>query len=412
MTTAAPGYAPARSASSRRASSRVTTQCAWLFAVALFGYAVVGNIISLLQLDSRVLTIPFRMAVALFSVWLIVSTRRLKIDLLRKVMLAIWFLYVLRLLHDWLVPQLEGADYALQFFLAASVLPAIGLMKAQGYDGRRFAIVAFVVASVGALVTLLAAFFGSAEYMNVAESGGRLSLAAIDPVSLGNEAVGAVLCGLVLWRNAKTRFRIVLASVIFLLLWCLMLTGSKGPALALLLCVGLWALRRGYAWRFGILALPLLIWVVVSNENPLAARLERSADDQSTLDRLLIFNDSLTQIANSPLIGSAFVELNSGYYPHDIFVEAGLAFGVPVALVFSAMLVIGTYKAWRTLNSDYDLIGLIFFQGLFAAAISAAIYGSILLWVTMALLPAAARSTRNARSRSPSPELASPAAGR
>jgi len=374
----------------------MATQCAWLFAVALFGYACVGNLISLLQVDSRDLTIPFRLAVALFGLWIIVTSQRLQIDNLRRVMLVIWFLYCLRLLHDWLLPNIEGADYALQFFLVTSVVPAIALMKAKRYDVHKFALIGFLVASVGTLASLLAAFYGFAD-QNTADINGRLALAAIDPVSLGNEAVGAVLCGLVLWRTARTRFRLVLVPVILLLLWCLVLTGSKGPSLALMVCGGLWAVRRGYALRFGFLAMPVLIWVLISNDNPLAARLEGSADDQSTVDRLMIFDDSLTQIKNSPLIGSAFVELNSGYYPHNIIVEAGLAFGVPVAIVFTGMIAIATYRAWKSLKGDYDLLGLIYFQGLFAAVISSSIYGAILMWLPLAILPAAPMARRNIR---------------
>jgi hypothetical protein len=98
-------------------------------------------------------------------------------------------------------------------------------------------------------------------------------------------------------------------------------------------------------------------------------------------------------------MGSAFVELNSGYYPHDVFVEAALAFGIPVALVFTGLIIVGAFRAWKTLGNDHDLLGLIFFQGLAAAAVSGSIYGSILLWVTLAMLPNRTKATRNSRTR-------------
>jgi O-antigen ligase len=381
----------------RGAHKRMVNQCAWLFAFALFGYPIVGNVISFLQIDSRVLSIPFRITVALFSAWVILTTRRLRIDRLHQVMLLIWFLYIVRLVHDSLVSNLQGADYAMQFFIASSVLPALALMKARAFQNRQFALIGFLIASTGTLLSLLAALFGNTDVREVAETSGRLSFAAIDAVSLGNQAVSAILCGVALWRDANARLRTLIAFTFMGLLWCLALTGSKGPALALLLCVGLWALRRRQVWKLATLALPLLIWLIVSNDNPLATRLAGSEEDQSTADRLVIFNDSVAQIASAPLVGSAFVELNSGYYPHDVFIEAALAFGIPVALVFLGLMLVGTYKAWRTLNSDYDLLGLIFFQGLLAAAVSGSIYGSMLLWVTLAMLPTAASATRDSR---------------
>jgi O-Antigen ligase len=393
-----PAPHPPRAAYVRRTAKRSATLFAW----ALFGYPVVGSIISLMQIDSRTLSIPFRMGVALFSVWIILFTRRARIDGLRKVMLAIWFLYVLRLLHDWLGPGLQGADYALQFFIVSAVLPGFALLKAGCFEPRRFALVAFMVASAGALLGLFAGLFGGAE---VTEGGvqGRLSLSALNPVSLGNQATSAILCGVVLWRGAKIPVRLMLAATFGLLLMCLVLTGSKGPLLQLLACLALWAIRRGYVLRVSILGAPMLIWFMLSSGNPLADRLADSGDDSSTVDRVVMISDSIDQIEGSPIIGSAFVELESGFYPHNVFIEAGLAFGVPVALVFAGMIFIGTRRAWRTLKNDYDLLGLLFFQGLIDATLAGSIYGMIQLWVTLAMLPASARRARAAARVEPQP---------
>jgi O-antigen ligase len=394
LTNVIDGVLPAPISLDARYSKRMANRCALLFACALFGYPVIGSVISLLQIDSRSLSVPFRIAVALFSVYVILTSRRLKIDRLRQVMLLIWFLYIIRLLHDLLIPNLEGSDYALQFFIVSSVLPGLALMKSQVYEWRRFALIAFVVAGAGALIGMFGAIIGGADVQEGAVAG-RLSLTAVNPVSLGNEATSAILCGLVMWRGATIRYRLVLACIFGLIFLCLLLTGSKGPVLQLILCVGLWALSRGRALRMALVALPLLVWVTVSTENPLSARLEQSSDDTSTLDRVSMINDSLDQIAGSPLIGSAFVELNSGFYPHNVFVEAGLAFGVPIALVFTGLMFVGAYRAWKALKTDYDLLGLLFFQGLLDAAIAGSLYGMTLLWVILAMLPAAAMVARN-----------------
>lgn len=399
---------PARKSRDAAYLKRMVNRCALLFAFSLFGYPVVGSVISMLQIDSRSLSVPFRIGVGLFSVYVILTSRRLKVDRLHHVMLFIWVLYIVRLLHDWLIPNLEGADYALQFFIVSSVLPGFALMKARVYQWRTFAVIAFMVACAGALIGLFAGFFGGSD---VQEGGvtGRLSLSALNPVSLGNQATNAILCGLVLWRGAATRYRLILACSFALLLLCLVLTGSKGPVLQLLLCVGLWALRRGWALRMALLALPLLMWLTLSTENPLAARLAESSEDTSTLDRVEMITDSLNQIEGSPLIGSAFVELNSGYYPHNVFVEAGLAFGVPVALVFAGMIFVGAYKAWKTLKTDYDLLGMLFFQGLLDAAVAGSLYGMTQLWVILAMLPVVAAVAARKPLRQPRQADVSPA---
>ena len=398
---------PARDSRDARYLKNVANKCAFLFAIALFGYPVVGSIISLLQIDSRALSVPFRIGVALFSVWVILTTRRLRIDGLRLVMLLIWFFYIIRLLHDWLVSNLQGADYALQFFIASAVLPGFALLKARGFEWRRFALVAFMVASAGALLGLFGALLGGADVQDPGGPTDRLGLSALNPVSLGNQATSAILCGAVLWREATTRQRLILAGAVALLLACLVLTGSKGPLLQLLVCAGLWAIRRGYVWRLGVLGLPVILGLALSTDNPLANRLADSGDDTSTFQRLEMINDSVVQIQGSPWMGSAFVELNSGFYPHDVFVEAGLAFGVPGALVFAGMFSIGAFRAWKTLTTNYDLLGLLFFQAVLDASIAGSIYGMTLLWVILTMLPTA--SALAARKRLPMPPRAAPA---
>ncbi len=406
MTDAAAPQASSLDVRSSRRFLVVSRQCAWLFSIALFGYPIVGNLISLFQLESRVLSIPFRVAVGVFSLWLIATTKRLRIDGWRRLMLMIWFLYCLRLVHDWVFPELDGADYALQFFIATSVLPAVALLKARAFHQRRYALVAFIIASTGAITSLLTAMFGNAEVQDVTATSGRLSLAALDPVSLGHLATSAILCGFVLWRGARIPAKLCIAVIFLGLLWCLILTGSKGPALALVLCIGLWAVRNGQAWKFAVLALPVLALVLASEGNPLADRLSGSQEDESTVDRLVVLNDSFKQIEGSPFIGSAFVELNSGFYPHNVFVEAGLALGVPGALLFLALMLFGCWRAWKALRGEYALLGLLYFEGLFAAATAGAIFGATLLWITLAMLPRSTPRAGRARRKAFQREMA------
>jgi O-antigen ligase len=369
-----------------RESQATSRRCAWLFAIALFGYPIVGNLIALSQVDSRVLSIPFRIVVIVFSLWVIITTKPLRLDRWRQLMLLLWFLYILRLIHDWLFTNLEGADFALQYFVASSVFPAIALMKARAFQPRKFAQVSFVIASLGAVASLFIMLSGNTDAQD-AGSSGRLSVTALNPASLAYEATSAILCGLVVWRDASMSAKLCIAVVSFALIWCVVLTGSKGPALALLICGALWSFRNRQTWKFALLAVPVLIAVMVSEDNPLAARLSVSEDDQSTVVRLVILGDSIKQIADSPLIGSAFVEYNSGFYPHNVFVEAALALGIPCALLFLALMSFGVWSSWRTLRGENALLGLLFFQALFAATTSGAIWGAILLWVTVAMLP-------------------------
>jgi O-antigen ligase len=190
-------------------------------------------------------------------------------------------------------------------------------------------------------------------------------------------------------------------SVLAGLVLCLLLTGSKGPALALSACIGLFALRRGHVLRVAVFALPMMLWLITSDSSPLAARLAAAEGDESTADRITVLNDSINQISDGPLAGSAFVELNSGFYPHNIFVEAPMALGVPAGLLFAGLAIFGLIRAWKELKGPNYLLALLYIQGVFAAAVSGSMFGSTLFWITLSLLPMKARAAKSARQSAP-----------
>ncbi len=364
-----------------------------LFALALYGYPIAGNLVALIQVDSRVVSVPFRILVGLLSLGIIATSGRIRLDAFRLTLFAIWIAYSLRLAHDIVWTDLDGADYALQYFLITSVLPAVAMMSADGHNAIKYARAVFWVAMLGCSLSLLGSLLRLEGYQDLTE-GGRLSTTAVNPVSIGHLAVSGMFCVLVLWRGATTIKRLWFAAALLLLGWTLVQTGSKGPMLALAICVGLWSIRRGYLLRYTILMAPFFILLLSSDTNVLAQRVERADVDLSTLDRVTLIGDTLNQISESPVIGSAFVERHSGFYPHNVFLEAPMAVGIPMGIVFASLIWVAALRAWRTLRGDADLLGLLFFQAVLSAAVSGALFGAIDLWTILVLLPRRGTRTR------------------
>ncbi len=357
-----------------------------VLAVAMFGYPLVGNLVSLLEIDSRVLSIPFRVLVIVLSLWLLVSCRRMHLTRTRIALLLIWLAYTIRLAHDMMVARIEGADYALQFFLAGCVLPAMAVFTADEFQQERFARVAFALTVAGCAATLLGSLLGRFGEADLTTTTGRLSTVALNPVSLGHLAVSCVIVGLVIWTRARGASRVAVSSGVVLALSCLVMTGSKGPALALIICLAIWAASKGAIWKLILFGLPTLMFVVFAPVSPLAARFAGLGEDVSTLDRLVILRDSINQAAESPLFGSAFVELNSGLYPHNLFLDAVLAFGIPLAIVFAVLVGIATVRSLRCLQTGTELLGLLFIQSLIGGMLSGAMFAATSFWCLLALL--------------------------
>ncbi len=375
--------------------SRVTAIHATnVLALSLFGYPVVGMFVSITSIDNTLITVPFRILVGLYSIWLLLLSGPLRVTRVQQVVMLFFFLYVVRLLYDMLLnsaidrnAELKPA-YVMQIFLIATVLPAMALAKAGDCDWPRFARTSLFLASIAVLGSLASLSIGKIDLSDAQTTNGRLGTEALNPATLGHLAASALFCVAALWRSASASSRIALSLLSLLFIQCILLTGSKGPALAAVVCALLWILRAGKSWHVLPISFALSLVLLASGENPLTTRVTGSTDDPSTTDRVLLAVDSLNQIAASPWLGSAFVELKSGYYPHNIFLEAALAFGVPIAIAFTALIGFGLWRAWKSLDGDRALLGLLYLQGLFTAFTAGAIWSAQLIFLGLLLLPA------------------------
>lgn len=370
-----------------------------VLALAMFGYPLIGNVVSLLGIDSRTLSLPFRGLVMALSLFLLLRSGSLRLTGGRMLLLLIWLGYGLRLVYDLAITGIEGADYALQFFLAGCVLPAFAQLAADDYRQETFAALAFGVAAAGCAATVAGSMLGHFGESDLTESTGRLSTVALNPVSLGHLAVSAVIIGVVLWRHSGIRARVAIFAGMLAAIYCLVMSGSKGPVLALVVVFTVWAAARGTLIRVGVAGLPLLAFTLLTPVNPLANRLASMSEDLSTLDRIVLLRDSLDQVLGSPIFGSAFIEFSSGMYPHNMLLDAALALGIPLALVFVGLAATGAIGAWRSLRTRDSLLGLLFVQALVAGMLSGALFAATGFWCLLALLlrPGCTSSTDRSR---------------
>lgn len=372
---------------------------ALLFALALFGYPIVGTLNSLLGIEDRFLSVAFRMLVAVVSLFIFAALGRWRIRYWHLPILLIWCALVFRLSFDILVAHIEGVDYALQLFIVGSVLPVLALWKLGAYDQMRFAVAGFTAACIGSLSSLFANYLGAFGEADLTEVTGRLSSVSLNAVSLGHLAVSGIFCGLVLWRQVVPWKRIPIAMAMAGMLLVMVQTGSKGPVAALAVALLLWSARRGRGGRLIALAIPVIVTLALYGDSPIADRMMAVNEDPSTHERIVLIQDSLQQIASSPWFGSASVELNTGYYPHNILLEAAMSFGIPLTTILVAVLVRGWIVSWRLLNTDGDLVALLFIQALVISQLSGALFADSLMWFCLMAVIALDSGVRRVRRR-------------
>ncbi len=365
----------------------ISAQCsAFIFALAVFGYPIIGNLVSWLGVESRMLSVPFRLFLGSLGILVIALTTSIRIDKWHFLMLLIWYALILRLGFDTSISGIESADYALEFFLIGCVLPVLAIWALDSYNQKHYAATAFVLASTGSLTALLANYFGIFGESDLTEVTGRLSSTALNPVTLGHLALSGFLCGMTLMRSKSFWIRATIMLTMMALIIVVIQTGSKGPVIALAIVLFIWASQRALIAPMIGLAVLAAILLLVYVDSPFFQRLIAIDDDPSTTERIVLIQDSLQQIAASPWLGSASVELKSGAYPHNIFLEGALSFGLPLTAVLAILLCHGFFKSLKLLKTENDLVSLLFLQSLVISQISGALFADSMLWICLVLI--------------------------
>jgi O-antigen ligase len=99
-----------------------------------------------------------------------------------------------------------------------------------------------------------------------------------------------------------------------------------------------------------------------------------------------LLRNGWSQFVSSPLLGSGVVEDNTGFYPHNVVVEAFMATGVVGGTALLVALIGGAWLALKLAlsNGERQWVALLYFQYLFAALLSGAVIGSGTMWCLLA----------------------------
>lgn len=381
-----------RPASLRRAQSRT----AWLFALTVVGYPIFGLLASLMDVDSTVTSLPFRIGVLALTLALWRRSPPLRTWLREHPWLPVfWGLYLLRLVWDLLIGGQPSVPEAMSFFVLTVLLPCLVLgLNAAHYDDRRAARLIVLVGGAVCFTAVTMHVFKLGQARSLGEITTRMFFEALNPISLGHAAVSTLIAALCVTRQrpAPPTLMAAVATAIAAGV-CLVLSGSRGPTLALGVCALLFVAATG---RVGWLALIAILVVpqALNPEGELFLRFAVTGEDNSALERLLVQANAIQQFLARPLLGSAYVELEFKDYPHNLILETAIALGVVGLGVLIAILARSAKIGLRQLRDGQLLLPLLFVQYFVAAQFSGAIWGNSALWAAAALLVASRVPTR------------------
>jgi len=386
-------------------TSRDMRARATLLALCVAGYPLAAAMQAVTGVSSRLVTVPYRALVAGLSIWVLVRAWKAGWSgyggMLWLPLGVFWLLYAWRLAMDGLfLPVGFGdpfSDYLL-LGLGASLLPMLACFTIVDADaaalGRTLTI---AMATCGAVAAVILGFRDIALGNFLSVVTGRLGLEALNPISLGHLGVTTSL----LWLDrllspSGSRYRVPGIVAVLAGIAVAVISGSRGPILALIVCSAamlLVARRRGRS-VFGVVLVAVAVVTGVQGARiagdqlglGVIRRVGGWGEDRSSLDRVTILRDSWDQFLAHPLLGSGLQEKVSGSYPHNPALEAFMATGVVGGATFFLLLVAGTFAALRLVRAAGDgaWIGILLLQYLIGAMLSGAVYAGTTLYPLLA----------------------------
>ncbi len=387
----------------------LSTLHALMIAFALVGYPFVATLSTALGLSGTPLAIVARAVVLILSLMLIVpAISRIQRHHLKylAVFATFWMAYLMRMAADttYYAEQLSKAasEYWI-WALGVCLIPALALMgvSAAATMPKAFKLTWLALGASAGLTIV----FGSTIVTHlggIETDTGRLALESLNPTSIGHMGASLVIFSGWYWLTDKGHKGILkTASLLGMLAggYLLLSSASRGPLIAFICVIAmvLLTLKVRKIIKISIIVgliaaalLPIVFSQISLESLALAARIvgSTSGEDLSIASRQASFDGAWNQFLSNPLFGDFLEERSTGFYPHNLVLEAFMATGLIGGLSFLAISIVATWKAFRLvkLKSNYAWAGLIYIQYFVGAQFSGSIFGSSIFWVFSVLV--------------------------
>jgi O-antigen ligase len=385
-----------------------------LFGLSIFGFPIVSTLPVIMNVDSTPISVAYRALVLGLSLLAITAGLRASWPRVSGIGVmsfsAILGVMLARLSWDSVVAplplNLEWGNLWL-YAVGMTILPAaVFLFIPTTQMLRSCYLSTFWLGVIAVLAIPVGVLFSVTDPSTL----DRLQTDVLNPISVGNVGVSLVAVCLAdftgrggsVARYAARVFRLIfggLGAAVALL------SGSKGPVLALVVIITMATMLRGAPEQWRARLVPRLIslavvlavlasgLVAVSEFFPVLERFMEASGQFSTAAREQLMSDALLQFEESPVLGSATVEYNQHFYPHNILVESLMVGGVAGFAALAAYLVVGVHAAAIVYarSPQYRWLVLLAVQYLTDSMFSGALYLSATFWISSMIVIAVAQ---------------------
>ncbi len=365
---------------------RTGRRAAWLFVLLMGAYPLLGVLITVTGLPSLTVSVPIRAAVLGLALAILFSTPSTQLDSKRWMFYALMVLCLLRLMWDGAFSHVEGAVETLGLFVFTLALPAMAILStpARCWNETSLARMLFWVGAGTCAAVLVIDALGLAGDRASRLRG--LTFDTVNSITLSHVAVTTILAGLALRLSSGSRLPLaILIAGAACALAVMSAVASRGPMVSLALCLLVLALYERRVRGFSVLVVLGGVASILLGDGLALEKLLIVDEDLSTLERLQVQANAIEQFLSNPVFGHAYVEPETMNYPHNLFIEAGMALGV-VGLLLMVLVHFGAASSiLGLLRQRRVLVPCLCIQLLSGALFSGSMYAGPQFWVALAL---------------------------
>lgn len=359
----------------------------------------------ILKLPFFLFTLPLKYSLLLYSLYLVTvgclrGSRTFSPPSVLLPFLVFWFVYVIRLFLDLFVFDVRHVvfDRSFDYFeeVAFILIPCLGLCFARGVDYEWVLRWSFIFYFIASCLSFFISLNLSPE--DVQRDVGRFEgTQGMNSIGYGHNGTTLSLMATILFFSYKDRFLLRLLYVVAFCagLFTIYLAGSRGPLVALIVCLLLYSMINKGVFRglmiITAITLPFIFFfeqiieIMGQFGSVFIDRVLLALYEGQTAGRDSIYRDALNDFFGSPIWGSGFVlstGRSGGTYPHNLLLESLMATGIMGGMFFfiwffKAVRVSLVFLKTRPL---YAWIGLIFLQQVIYGMFSLAIYTHSKFW--------------------------------
>lgn len=239
-----------------------------------------------------------------------------------------------------------------------------------------------------------------------ATTGGQYS-GGLDIISYGHYGLSLVFISIyILFFTNHKYLKIVAVAFLFIGFSGIILSGSRSPIVALLVCGVTLYIAKTHNWKWIVAGTVFLLLIANSLESEILKFNDFLINNGiSSFNRIVesffgsnniiynssgrddIFSDGLQLFFDNFLFGYGYL-LQDGSYVHNLFIEQFMALGIFGGLVFVLMNIIALKKSFLLINLDskYSLLVVLFLQYLILGLFSRTAIANAPYWLFMFLV--------------------------